>query len=849
MFTPPTGTATFLSSDIQSSTPPSNLPIQVTSFVGRVQELSELKRLLPTTRLLTFSGAGGTGKTRLALQLATEVLDDYKDGVWFVELAPLVDPALVVHAVAAVLGVHEMQDRPPLAALLDWLRPKQLLLVLDNCEHLIDACAQLADTVLHASRETRILATSREAMGIAGETAYLVAPLQIPDAHHPSPPAELKQFDSVRLFAERAQAAQPRFSLSDANASAVADICAQLDGMPLALELAAARVKVFQVEEIAARLSDRFKLLTSGSRTALPRQRTLRATMDWSYALLSEPERTLLRRLSVFAGGWTLEAAELVCPDESEVAPSAYLVLHFADVLDGLTRLVDKSLITVDRASGGTRYDMLETIRQYASEKLGQSGEGERARARHLRYFLDLAESAEPHLWGADQVGWLDRLEAEHDNLRVALAWSRTSEGKTELALRLAGALGKFWEVRGYYREGREYLSAMLSQATGSGTVAYAKAMKAAGQLAFEVSDLPTARSLLEQSVSIYRALGPAATWSLAEALRHLGYTMTEMGDYQTASPLLMEGLGMMRALKDDVGTARALRQLAWTLLRSGQFERAVQYFEESLQLFRRTGNKYEMSIILSGMADLALYKGDFERATVLEEESLQLAREIGYTWRIPASLGNLARIATRQGDLQRAVTLLAESLRLRRAIGEQGGTAWCLEKFAGIALTQAQHESPSRRAEHFRRAARLYGAASALRASIGSALDLVDVREYERHLAILREQLDLLVPPAFESAWAAGQALTLDEAVAYALETPAAEPVKEAVGGLTAREREVVVLIAQGASNREIADALVLSERTVESHVGHILNKLALGKRTQVRKWAVEKGLIRINT
>jgi predicted ATPase/class 3 adenylate cyclase len=397
---------------------PNDLPIQLTSFIGREKEIGEAKRLLTTTRLLTLTGSGGTGKTRLSLQVAADVLDAYKDGAWFIELAPLSDPALVPSTVASVLGVREEPGRPVIETLLDYVRAKRLLLILDNCEHLIEACARLAEAVLHASREVRILASSREALGIGGEVTLRVPSLSLPPVDAATH-AAFTQSEAAQLFLDRAANALPGLVLTDANAPAVAQICRRLDGVALAIELAASRVKLLKVEQIAARLDDAFRLLTGGSRTALPRQQTLRATIDWSYNLLSDTEHTLLRRLAAFAGGWTLEAAEAVCAQVGQDAILPY------DVLDLLAQLVNKSLVMAERGqSEESRYFLLETIRQYAREKLLEADEAVATRGRHLDYFMQLVEEAEPELTEANQVIWLKRLDADFDNLRSALEWS-----------------------------------------------------------------------------------------------------------------------------------------------------------------------------------------------------------------------------------------------------------------------------------------------------------------------------------------------------------------------------------------------------------------------------------------
>ncbi|MGH2352814.1 MAG: ATP-binding protein, partial [Chloroflexota bacterium] len=411
---------------------PHNLPLQLTSFVGRERELPAVRDLLAEHRLVTLTGPGGTGKTRLALQVAADVLPAYPDGVWLVALAALADPALVPHAVAQAVGVREEPGRPLLGTLADALRPKRLLLVLDNCEHLLDACAHLADALLRACPHLRVLATGREALGIAGETAWRVPSLGLPDARHLPPVEVLSQYEAVRLFIDRALAVQPGFRVTNQNALAVVQVCARLDGIPLAIELAAARVRVLPVEQLLVRLEDRFRLLSGGSRTALERHQTLRAAVDWSYDLLTEPENAVFARLAVFAGGFTLDAAEAVCAGDG---------IEAVEVLDLLTHLVDKSLAVVDEQPDGTaRYRLLETLRHYAREKLAAREEADTVRAQHATHYLALAEQADPELRGPRGAGWLDRLRRDLDNMREALAWAEAG-GEAELGLRLAAAL------------------------------------------------------------------------------------------------------------------------------------------------------------------------------------------------------------------------------------------------------------------------------------------------------------------------------------------------------------------------------------------------------------------------
>ena len=450
--------------------------------MGRERELGEAAALLGAHRLVTLTGPGGTGKTRLALQAAAEVLEAHPDGVWLVELAALADPALVPQAVAAAVGVREEPGRPLPATLTDALRPKRLLLVLDNCEHLLDACARLADALLRACPHVRVLATSREALGLAGETAWRVPSLTVPDVadtQHAPDVADVARYAAVRLFADRAAAVQPEFVLTDENAAAVAQICARLDGIPLAIELAAARVRVLPPRQLLERLDDRFRILTGGSRTALERHQTLRAAVDWSYDLLTEPERALFARLAVFAGGWTLEAAEQVGAGEGIESP---------EVLDLLTRLADQSLVVAQEQPDGTaRYRLLESLRQYGRDKLAARAEAPAVRDRHLAHFLALAERADPGLYGPDAPAWIERLEVEHDNLRAALDWAlgpAAGQGQAARGLRLAGALEYFWFLRVHRREGLARLQQALAHTDDAPSAARAQALYSAGALA-----------------------------------------------------------------------------------------------------------------------------------------------------------------------------------------------------------------------------------------------------------------------------------------------------------------------------------------------------------------------------
>ena len=830
---------------------PNNLPIELSSFVGRGRQMVEVKQLFSTTRLLTLIGAGGCGKTRLALSVAAELGAGFPDGVWLVELAPLSDPDLVPQTVVTALNLREQPGRPLLAVLNDYLPSRELLLLLDNCEHLVTACARLAEALLRGCPDIKILATSREPLNLSGETVWGVPSLSIPEfplrREVAGNAAALLQYEAVRLFVERASAVSPGFVLTDQITPAVAEICQRLEGMPLAIELAAPRVRALSVEQIAARLATQggFHLLTAGSRTAHPRHQTLEATLDWSYGLLSETERKVLRRLSVFAGGHTLEAAEAVCANAGA---------ETGEVLDVLSQLVDKSLVGFDRTQGSeARYHLLETIRQYAREKLAESGEADAARDQHLDHFLQWAERAEPHLLGPEQLAWLNRFEAEHDNLRGALGWSQTTANGAAPGLRLAGACGRFWRLRGYISEGRARLSAALSQAEGQkpkNAVARAQALQWAAVLAFFQSDYSATRSLCTESLAVWRELGPAGKPGVAYMLSMLGEAAAEEGDYATAPTLFEEALSIWRELKDMRGIGDVLMELGWAAMRTGNYEQAATRLEEALPINREAGYTTHIAQNLAELGALAVRQGQYERATRLLEESLTMRRERGEKWGIATSLGSLGWVALRQRDFKRMRAMLKESLAVRLETGDQGGIAWCLEKLAEAAALEGRAARPPSRFEGFHQAARLYGSAAALRASVKSVIDPADQPEYHRNLEALRATLD---EEGFAAAWAEGSAMTVEQAVecalsepeALAVETPApAQAAKESFAGLTAREVEVLRLVAQGLTNAQIANQLTLSPFTVNAHLRSVYNKLDVSSRAAATRYAVEHGL-----
>ena len=723
-----------------------NLPLQLTSFIGRERDIAAVKRLLTTTRLLTLTGVGGTGKTRLALQVAAALVDQSPDGVWLVELAALADPAFVPRAVAATFGLHDQADRSSVETLLDFLRSKAILLLLDNCEHLIGACAQLVDTLLRACPRVQILATSREGLGIAGEVTWSVPSLSLPDVDRVLDLATVSASEAVRLFVQRSQAAKPEFAVTDQNAGTVARICGRLDGIPLAIELAAARARVLTVEQIATRLDNRFQLLTGGSRTALERHQTLRATMDWSYQLLSGPERVLLQRLSIFSGGWTLEAAEAVCAGEG---------VEDDEVLDLLTQLASKSLVGVEEQARAARYSMLETIRQYASEKLADSGEAERVQDCHLDYFLRSAEAIEPELHRADQLLWLKRLEAEHDNFRRALRWAGRAES-AEVSLRLAGVLEEFWRKHSHLSEGRGWLERALARAEPGGrTRARAKALWGAGYLAFFQADYATGHTLLKESMAISRELGDQA--GLASSLCIWGIVVLFQGDAASAWAAEVESSATYRELQDAWGMASARYVLGLAKYTQGDYAAAQSAFEENLALLGATGDRWEISYSLTGLGRLALQASDFALARARFESALAIRREINDKFLIAHSLNYLGIVARREGDHRRAAALYLESLSLFQETGSRHGAALCLAALGGVAGDEGQ---PAR-------AARLLGAAAGSLERLSAAMVLGDPQGYDLDVTTVRTALG---DEAFATMRAEGRAMTMEQAIAYAL-------------------------------------------------------------------------------
>ena len=703
-----TGTTAFPKKQ-RKEPPNTNLPVPLTSFIGRETDIDQIIHLLSKGRLVTLTGSGGVGKTRLAIQVSNRVLHTFRDGVWWIDLVGLNDNALIPQTVAQVTGVREVPNQPLVNTLSEHFRTKQVLLVLDNCEHLILGCAQLADQLLSACSSLKILTTSREGLGLTGEQIWQVPPLSLPDSFHTISIELLLRYESIQLFLERAAAIRLDFHLTEQNAPFVAQVCQRLDGIPLAIELAAARVKVLSVEQIAARLKDRFDLLTSGSRTALPRHQTLRAVMDWSYGLLAEKEQALFRWLAVFADGWTLEAAQAVCSGDG---------LKPEEILDLLTHLMDKSLLKMEEHQGATRFRMLETIREYALQKFSESVEAVQVRNRHLDFFMKFAEGIEPRLHGADQTVWLKRLDVEHDNLRAALDWSLT-EGDLETGMRLAGALWLFWDIYGYHLEGRVWLDRILLKSQASIAAPDASA----------------------QAMVLYVA----------------GHLAQRQGDFARARMHYTDSLVSYQQLNDEVHVAVVLRGLGEIAEDQGDLLSAKDYYEQSLNIFRSLGDIKGTSVALNHLATLALLSNDYERAAALSAESLGIERQRKDNRTTAIALTTLGFALCGMGELDQAVTQFTEALTLQTTLTEKRIAQYSLMGMALVAFTRGQTD----------RAVRLFGAADALREMIGTPLPPSQQPLYDALVKSMRAELG---ETTFHALRTEGRGLTLRQAIELAL-------------------------------------------------------------------------------
>lgn len=771
-----------------------NIPMPLSTFIGREKEISEVKRLISENRLVTLTGAGGSGKTRLAMKVAREFLEKSESNVRFIELASLGDPSLVTQEIASILNIRDQSSRPLLDALVYFFSMHPSLLILDNCEHLIEACAEVIDTLLQKCADLKILTTSREVLRITGEAAWIVPPLSLPEVQAWKSPTsaqealgEYQSSESVQLFIDRARNSSPGFELTTNNGAWVAEICRRLDGMPLAIELAAARVRTLSVRQIAERLDDRFALLTSGSRTAPERHQTLVATLDWSYDLLTVREQKVLQRLSVFAGGATLESVVTVCRGDE---------VESDNVLGILTSLVDKSLVIVDRFENlEIRYRLLETIREYALEKLTKLNEVEHVKDRHLDYYLQFAEEAEPKLKGAEQHFWYERMETEHDNLRAALGWALDSQN-ADAGLGLAGSLGFFWLTHGHLREGRDWVEKALKQRPTTSTALIANALKHLGIMLIQIErrNLDRADQLLGESLDMYQKLDNKQ--ELADVLNIRGIHATLRQEYAEAKQFLNESLALRREIGDPWSIANTLQNFTTIALQKHHYERAKAYAEETIAWFERAG--------------------DQRGAT--------------------RNLMDLAYIATMDGDLARAVTLLTESITKLALLKDIRSVVVGLESLAALEMKQ---DDP-------KRAALYYGAIKTLKETYSLPPSLVTgYEDFEKDITTVKEGLS---DREFAHFWEKGRAMSLEQVLEYVLhakDEPAPDQAeKERFGGLTAREREAAVLIAQGMSNREIADAMTVSIRTVETYITRILGKLNFNSRVQIATWVIENGI-----
>jgi predicted ATPase/class 3 adenylate cyclase len=732
---------------------PNNLPLQPTPLVGREREVEEISERLRSeeVRLLTLTGPGGTGKTRLALQAAADLLEEFEDGVFFITLAAITDPELVPSTIAGALGVMESAEQPLLETLKSFLQQKHLLLLLDNFEQVLEGAPVVGELVA-ADPKLKILATSRIPLRLYGEQEYMVPPLALPDPRVLPPVKVLTQYEAVRLFVERARAVKADFEVTNESAPAVAEICARLDGLPLAIELAAARIRILPPQKMLERLSNRLKLLKGGPRDLPTRQQTLRGTIDWSYELLEEDEKTLFGRLSVFSGGRTLEAIEEICDPEGDL-----------EALDGVESLLEKSLLRQEVGPGGEpRFVMLETVHEYAREKLGESGEAEVMRGAHAEYFLALAKDAEPALKGPEQLEWLERLEAEHDNLRAALGWALESKDG-ELALRLAGALWWFWFVHGHLRESRAWLEAALAEgaALSSAPKVRAKAITGAGRLALEVGELEWARALLEEGVQLFRKAGDEA--GLAEALDNLGIAAAFSGELEKAKPLFEESLALYRGAANGWGVGEVLNNLAQVARIQDKDDTSLALYEESLATRRKVGDKRGIAMSLLNMGAVWVTRSEYERAAKLTEDSLVLYRELGDKATVVENLANLGELELERGNLKQAERHLREGLILSKIAGHRMPMLYSLLGFGRLAEKRGE----------LLRSARLFGfMIEAPEATFFHHLmNSSEKARLESSIATVRSRLGEV---AWEEAYGEGRSMTLDEAVSYALEEDA---------------------------------------------------------------------------
>ena len=762
---------------------PNNLPVQLTSFVGRENEIAELKQELNDHRLVTLTGSGGTGKTRLSLQIATDLLEQFDHGVWFIELAPLTDPDLIPQTILSAIGISEQPNKTPLEILKEYLHKKKMLIVLDNCEHLVTTSAQVVNALLNAAPNLKVLASSREALGVKGELSYPVPSLSLPDLKHLPSIEQLSQYEAVRLFIDRALLVAPHFVADKDNAPFIAQICYRLDGIPLAIELAAARIKMLSVEQISKRLDDRFRLLTGGARTALPRQQTLRALIDWSYDILSENERLLLQRLSVFAGGWTLEAAEEVCSGNG---------IETYDVLDLLSQLVNKSLVVIMEysQSGETRYRMLETIRQYAREKLLEVGGSEVVRNRHLAYFVKLVEQAEPELYRANQVKWLKHLDNELDNFRMAWEWAINND--VEAGLRIFATPWRFWIARGYFQELGEWIAQLLERYHIVNAL-QVKALVVYSYCFFRNGNFTETVRIARQSLQMARTISDKQLEAFC--LSALGLFTLVQGNMGEGIPLLKQGLAIYRASGDKIGQADTLE---WLSNAPNEIEYAIDLARESLSLCRELGHLHGIKGSILSLARLSIVKGDFSSSAPWLEEALSISRELGDQAGEAEMHEVYGHLAYWQGDYEQAIAQFEEAIILSEKIGDKFRYLWAQVNIAYAVLRQRDNQRAREMFEDCiqssqesgslitlayaveglaslnvyqgrpKHAVQLFAWANCMREMMNNQRPPVEQDAVEKDLTIIHSKID---ETEFARLSSAGRTMTEEQAIALALE------------------------------------------------------------------------------
>lgn len=801
------------------------LPVPISSFIGRADDLQNVHRLLRTARLVTLTGPGGVGKTRLALQAAAGLQTDFVEGAYLVDLAPLSDDSLLTAEVLHSIGLQEEPGRPT-ESLIQHLQSKSVLLIMDNCEHLVEGCGRLIEVLLANCRDLRVLATSRECLAVDGEQLWRVAPLGVtgPDAH--SSLEDLALVPAVQLFVDRAQAVDPTFALMTSNARDIAEICWRVDGLPLAIELAARRIQVLSPQEIAGRLGRSFGLLRDTRRAKPARHQTLHELLEWSHRLLQPQECRVFERVSVFAGDWSLEAAEAICSGD-EVAPE--------DVLDVLSRLIDKSLILSVPGADGMHYRLLETLRQFGRAQLHASQEDDNVCRRHAEFYAALAQCAAQKWRTPQQKTWLRRLDSVYDNLRIALEWhvrNAAPEG-----LHLAAHLRWFWERTGRVSEARQWLHSLLAVSAEHEPMR-AAALVTSGHLALIEGDMTAARQLLEHGLRQAREQSDARV--VAAALTQLARVTNRGGAVQAARVLSRQSLCVSRATADPQEEIDALLNFGIVAAEQGDHAAARAGYEQSISRARDIGDDWSLALALRSLGHIARTAGDSDTARSLFEEALGIWTNLDDAWGLAWSLSGLGYLAIEAEDLPAAEKLFRQCLELRRGLGARGSVANSLEGFASLAAARGQPH----------RAYRLAGAVLHLRGSMDDRPPAAEQAAFERTLESARRNLS-----AHERnvALAAGGAMTLDEAIAFAFEIESspftdsgAADLTHSRVELTPRELEVATLIARGQNNRELAESLVIAGSTAERHVANILNKLQLRSRTEVAMWAVEQNLTR---